>query len=156
MHIYWVVPVSCRLTIHSSAKRSGHEIQAPEPRLVRCLRQQLYHDLESYMSSCTTRAILFYYIDKHGIFGVSCVVKQLPVSFFNHYSKTFSHFFFTTNGIWSDILLVEEYTVFVYVINKYIYIYITRTQMASEGYHVYWFVVACVLQSRKIFNFTTI
>ena len=24
--------------------------------------------------------------------------------------------------------------------------------MASEGYNVYWFVVTCVLQSRKIFN----
>ena len=82
------------------------------------------------MSSYTTRAngiIVILY--RQTRYFWCCVVKQLPDFSLIHFSKTFSHFVFTTNRIWSDSLLVEEpiklhnssYTVFVYIIILYIW-----------------------------------
>ena len=55
----------------------------------------IYHELESYMSSYTTRAngIIVYYIDKHSIFGVVLSTNS-PDFLFIHFSKTFNNFVF--------------------------------------------------------------
>ena len=101
----------------------------------------IYYIFNNYtMSSYTTRAngiivLLYRQSNKHGIFSVVLSSNSVISCSFTSAKCSAILFvlFFTTNRIWSDSLLLEEpiklhnssYTVFVYIINIYIYIYIS-------------------------------